>query len=113
ATEIARAMVTKFGMSEKLGTMYLANDQEVFVGMEFGQTREYSEGTANEIDSEVRRILTDCYAQALAILREHMTELNGLGELLIEKETVNRADFLRFIESCKPAAELPGEGAVQ
>ena len=111
ATEIARAMVTKFGMSDKLGTMYLANDQEVFVGMEFGQTREYSEGTACEIDSEVRRILTDCYAQALAILREHMKELKGLGELLIEKETVNRADFLQFIENC--SAPAAGEGGIQ
>ena len=53
ATELARQMVTKLGMSEELGTVYLGNDQEVFVGMEFGQTREYSESLAAKIDQEV------------------------------------------------------------
>ena len=99
ATEIARAMVTKFGMSEKLGNMYLGSDQEVFVGMEFGQTREYSEATASAIDAEVHKLLDDCYQTAINILTEHMDQLNGLAELLIEKETVNRQDFLAFLES--------------
>ncbi len=111
ATEIARAMVTKFGMSARLGTMYLGSDQEVFVGMEFGQTREYSEETASVIDEEVRNILTDCYRQAISILKDHMDELNGLGKLLIEKETVSRADFLTFINSFSaPAAWIPEGG---
>ena len=98
ATEIARAMVTKFGMSSRLGTVYLGSDQEVFVGMEFGQTREFSEETAAVIDEEVRTILTDCYHQAIAILKDHMEELDGLGKLLIEKETLTRAEFIAFIE---------------
>ena len=108
ATELARNMVTKFGMSDKLGTVYLGNDQEVFVGMEFGQTRDYSEETAALIDSEVRAILTKCYQDSLDILRAHLDQLKGLAEMLIEKETVTRDMFLAFIHPA-PAAE--GEGA--
>ena len=108
ATEVARGMVTRFGMSDKIGTVYLSNDQEVFVGMEFGQTRDYSEETAALIDAEVRAILTKCYADSQAILKEHIGQLRGLGELLIEKETVTREDFLRFINE----AEKPEEPAV-
>ena len=118
ATEVARGMVTRFGMSDKIGTVYLSNDQEVFVGMEFGQTRDYSEETAALIDAEVRSILTRCYADSLSILKEHIDQLRGLGELLIEKETVTREDFLRFIsdteakeEAPVPAIEAPAEPA--
>jgi cell division protease FtsH len=109
ATELARSMVTRFGMSEKLGTVYLGSDQEIFVGMEFGQSREYSEETAALIDREVRTILNNAYAQALSILKEHMDQLRGLGELLIEKETVTREDFLSFIQGEKKAVEAPAE----
>ena len=112
ATEVARGMVTRFGMSDKIGTVYLSNDQEVFVGMEFGQTRDYSEETAALIDAEVRAILTKCYADSQAILKEHMDQLRGLGELLIEKETVTREDFLRFINESEEA-EQPAEEPAQ
>ena len=106
ATELARSMVTRFGMSDKLGTVYLSNDQEVFIGMEFGQTRDYSEETAALIDEEVRTILTRCYQQALEILTGHIHQLRGLGQLLIEKETVTRDEFLRFLSSAADAAEV-------
>ena len=112
ATEVARGMVTKFGMSDKIGTVYLSNDQEVFVGMEFGQTRAYSEETAALIDDEVRAILTKCYADAQNILKEHIDQLNGLGELLIEKETVTRADFLNFISEAEKPEEKAEEPAL-
>ena len=97
ATEIARGMVTRFGMSDELGTVYLSNDQEVFVGMEFGQSREYSEETAALIDKEIRTILQGSYQQALEILKEHMDKLRGLAEMLIEKETVTRQEFVDFM----------------
>ena len=112
ATEVARGMVTRFGMSDKIGTVYLSNDQEVFVGMEFGQTRDYSEETAALIDAEVRAILTQCYADSQAILREHIDQLRGLGELLIEKETVTREDFLRFMNESEKKEEITEEPAV-
>ena len=113
ATEIARAMVTKFGMSENLGTMYLGSDQEVFVGMEFGQTREYSEQTASAIDREVHSILDKCYEEAVRILKEHIDQLRALGELLIEKETLNRADFLSFLNGPEEAQPVPADGIVK
>jgi len=108
ATELARSMVTRFGMSEKLGTVYLGSDQEIFVGMEFGQSREYSEETAALIDSEVRTILDGAYAKAQEILRDHLPQLNGLAQMLIEKETVTREDFIAYMDPA-PAAETEGE----
>ena len=108
ATELCRKMVTQFGMSEEIGAIYLGSDQEVFVGMEFGQTREYSEDTASMIDQEVRNILNQCYASALRILREHFNQLQELGKLLIKMETITRKDFLEFIDSMeKPAEKEP------
>ncbi|NLC32725.1 MAG: ATP-dependent zinc metalloprotease FtsH [Clostridiales bacterium] len=103
ATELARYMVTKLGMSDKLGTIYLGNDQEVFVGMEFGQSREFSEQVAADIDSEVSLILKNSYDVALEVLNKHLDQLHGLAALLIEKETVGREEFLDFINEGTPA----------
>ena len=105
STELARSMVTRFGMSDKLGNVYLGSDQEIFVGMEFGQSREYSEETAAMIDAEVRAILASAYDQAISILKEHQDQLVGLAELLIEKETVSRQDFLEFMNPAPVQAE--------
>ena len=109
ATEVARSMVTRFGMSDKLGNVYLGSDQEIFVGMEFGQSREYSEETAAIIDSEVRKILNNAYQQALDILKAHMDKLNGLAQMLIEKETVSREEFVKFMQNPAP---VQAEGSV-
>ena len=112
ATEIARSMVTKLGMSEKLGTVYLGSDQEIFVGMEFGQSREYSEATAAVIDEEVRSILQSAYQKALDVLSENREKLEGLAQLLIEKETVNHEQFLAFMNDADEAkAEVQEESA--
>ncbi len=97
ATEIVRSMVTKFGMSEELGLMYLGSDQEVFVGMEFGQSREYSDATAAKIDQNVKQILDDCYKMAADVLTEHADALHKVANLLIEKETVDRKAFLECL----------------
>ncbi len=110
ATEVARSMVTRFGMSEKLGNVYLGSDQEIFVGMEFGQSREYSESTAAMIDEEVRSILDGAYDQALSILKAHIDQLRGLAEMLIAKETVSREEFLRFMNP-ESAADAPAQPA--
>ena len=109
ATEVARGMVTKFGMSDEIGMVYFGSDQEVFVGMEFGHSREYSEETAAAIDSAVRKIISDCYKVTLSILKEHKDKLEGLAKLLIEKETVTRQEFVEFMEG-KPA--IPVEGTL-
>ena len=98
ATGICRAMVTRFGMSETLGTIYLDSEQEVFVGASFGHSREYSEEVAAAIDREVGSLLKGCYELAMNTLKEHEEKLNGLAQLLIERETVSREEFLAFIE---------------
>ena len=99
ATEICRKMVTQFGMSDTIGTIYLGSDQEVFVGMEFGQSREYSEEIAAKIDREVAAILARCYDQAKAILREKKEQLDALVSALLKYETLNRAEFLAVMEN--------------
>ncbi len=99
ATEICRKMVTQFGMSEEIGTIYLGSDQEVFVGMEFGQSREYSEEVAAKIDREVAAILNRCYEVAKGIIRDQKDRLDQLAEALLEQETLNRAEFLALMET--------------
>ena len=99
ATDIVRHMITKLGMSEEIGTVYLGSDQEVFVGMEFGQSREFSEEVAAKIDNEISKTLSECYKVAMDTLKEHIDELHGLANLLIEKETVNREDFIAFLDT--------------
>ncbi len=99
ATEMCRKMVTQFGMSDKLGTVYLGSDQEVFVGMEFGQNREYSEQVAAEIDAEVRRMLAECYERAKQVLREHRDRMDQLVDTLLKQDTVSRAEFVALMET--------------
>lgn len=99
ATEICRKMVTQFGMSENIGTIYLGSDQEVFVGMEFGQSREYSEEIAARIDREVSSILTACYEKAKQILKDNKDKLETLAQALLDQETLNRAEFVALMET--------------
>ena len=101
ATEICRKMVTQFGMSDEIGTIYLGSDQEVFVGMEFGQTREYSEEVAARIDREVSRILEAAYARAKDILQQNRGKLDMLVDALIAQETLNRAEFVALMDEGK------------
>ena len=98
ATEICRKMVTQFGMSENIGTIYLGSDQEVFVGMEFGQSREYSEEIAAKIDREVASMLDKCYEQAKQILRDNKDKLEALTQALLAQETLNRAEFVALMD---------------
>ena len=99
ATEICRKMVTQFGMSDNIGTIYLGSDQEVFVGMEFGQSREYSEEIAAKIDREVAAMLAACYEKAKKILTENKDKLELLTQALLEQETLNRAEFVSLMET--------------
>ena len=99
ATELCRKMVTQFGMSENIGTIYLGSDQEVFVGMEFGQSREYSEEIAAKIDREVAAILSECYEKAKNILKDKADRLDALVDALMKYETLNRAEFLAVMET--------------
>jgi cell division protease FtsH len=93
ATARARSMVTRFGMSEKLGLINYDDGQEVFIGRDFGQTRSYGDETANAIDDEVRNIVRKCYEDAKAIIMQHEAILHGCANLLLEKERITREEF--------------------
>ena len=94
ATKIARAMVTKYGMSERIGTIMLGqNQEEVFLGRDFAQSKEYSEETAGIIDEEVKSIVDFAYQKAEAILREHMDKLHSVAGVLLEKEKIDGEEF--------------------
>ena len=108
ATSICRAMVTRYGMSEKIGTIFLDSEQEVFLGNSFAQNREFSEETAAAIDREVGDLLRSCYELSMNTLKEHRDKLEGLAHLLIEKETLSREDFVEFIDA-PVSSTLPEE----
>ena len=93
ATARARSMVTRFGMSEKLGLINYDDGQEVFIGRDFGQTRSYGDETANAIDEEVRDIVRKCYEEAKAIIMQHEAILHRCANLLLEKERITREEF--------------------
>ena len=99
ATSTAKAMVTKYGFSENVGMINYADEDEVFIGRDFGRTsRDYSEDVAKTIDNEVKAIIDDAYAQAKSILEEHMDVLHKCAKLLLEKEKVTREEFEALFE---------------
>ncbi|MDD6211775.1 MAG: ATP-dependent zinc metalloprotease FtsH [Clostridiales bacterium] len=93
ATETAVNMVTKYGMSEKIGLVHYGDDGEVFIGRDLGHTRGYSEKMAAQIDSVVREIIDESYAKAKAVLIEHMDVLHACANLLLEKEKIDQKEF--------------------
>jgi len=92
-------MVTQFGMSEKLGPVYLDGDQEVFVGMEFGQSRGYSEEMAARIDAEVKRLLEECYQKAVDALSANRDRMEKLVDALLKYDTISRREFVTLMET--------------
>ena len=100
ATSVAKAMVTKFGMSEKVGLInYDDEDDEVFIGRDLAHTRGYGEDVASKIDGEVKRIIDECYAEAVRIIKEREDILHACAKLLIEKEKITRDEFEALYES--------------
>lgn len=95
ASQYARAMVTKYGMSDKLGLINYETDnqEEVFLGRDLGHAKSYSEKIAGAIDKEVKRIVDECYADAKAIIEAHEDVLHRCANLLLEKERIDRAEF--------------------
>lgn len=98
ATDIARKMVCNWGMSEKLGPLALGKkNDEVFLGREMGQSRNFSEKIAEEIDAEIHRIVTSAYKKAFNILRDNREKLDVLAEALLIKETVEASDMEKLM----------------
>jgi cell division protease FtsH len=97
-TLTAKAMVMRFGMSEKLGPRVLGRDTAMpFLGRDMGHEPDYSEEVAREIDDEVRRIIEDGHELALSVLREHMADLHRISEVLIARETIDKDQFERLL----------------
>ncbi len=113
-TRIARSMVTRYGMSEKLGPMVFGQRQEmVFLGREIHEQRDYSEETAAQIDEEVRQIVEEGYNICRRTLETHLDKLNLVARALLERETLNRQEFATLFETGElpepPASEPPSQ----
>jgi cell division protease FtsH len=108
ATDLAQQMVRTWGMSEALGPLsYAKGEEQVFLGREIAQHRDYSEETANKIDAEISRLISDAYDQAKKVLEEHLDLLHALADMLLEQETVLGKELDDLILSVNPDIDLP------
>jgi cell division protease FtsH len=111
ATDLARQMVTRWGMSERLGPVTLASRDDSFLGnsLGFGGSKPYSEATAQVIDSEIERILHECYNDGIGLLREHRVELDRLAQALLERETLDEQEIITVtgIQPAPRSADMP------
>ena len=99
SSEIARSMVTKYGMSEKLGpVLYGKDNDEVFLGMDYSTTKNYSDAYANIIDDEVKRILSECYSKCEELLTVHNDKLTLIAETLIKQEKIDKDLFIKLMD---------------
>jgi cell division protease FtsH len=108
ATELAQQMVRSWGMSDELGPLsYSKGEEQVFLGREIAQHRDYSEMTAQKIDDEIARLIKAAHGKAKAVLEEHLDLLHALSDMLLERETVLGKELDELIISLKPDIDLP------
>jgi len=108
ATDIAQKMIRSWGMSEKLGPLsYAKNEEHIFLGREIAQHRDYSEETARKIDEEINKLINKSYNRAKQVLEENLDILHHLSELLLEKETVQGSELDELIYAMRPGIKLP------
>ncbi len=106
ATSVAKAMVTKYGMSENIGLINYDNeDDEVFIGRDLAHTRGYGEEIAGKIDREIKRIIDECYAKAREMIRENRDVLERCAQLLLEKEKIGRDEFEALFDQKEETAD--------
>ncbi len=99
STKLAKAMITKYGFSEKLGPVVYGDDNdEPFVGMSYGQSRDHSEKVQAEIDAEVKLIIDECYEKTVATLKEHLDQLHEVAQYLLKHEKINGIDFDKLMK---------------
>jgi cell division protease FtsH len=102
-TRLARTMVTRLGMSDRLGPMVYGQKEElIFLGREISEQRDYSDAVAEEIDEEVRRLVSEAYDKAREILREHRDKLDAVANRLLEVETISREEFEKIFPPPTP-----------
>ena len=110
ATRLARMMVTQFGMSDRLGPVaYRAGEEHVFLGKEIHESRDFSDGTASLIDTEVRRILREADQRAYDLIVEHRNELEKLVEALLLQEELDREEVEKLLGIERPDPEANGK----
>jgi cell division protease FtsH len=113
-TSMAKQMIMRFGMSEKLGPRVLGRGHDQpFLGRDYGAEADYSEEIAREIDDEIRRVIEESHELALAVLREHMEELHKISAILIERETIDKDQFERLLAGEDEATVFPDEAPAQ
>ncbi|HEY1564402.1 MAG TPA: ATP-dependent zinc metalloprotease FtsH [Gaiellaceae bacterium] len=113
-TSMAKQMIMRFGMSEKLGPRVLGrNFDQPFLGRDYGAEADYSEEIAREIDDEIRRVIEESHELALAVLREHMDDLHKISTILIERETIDRDQFERLLAGEDEAGVFPDESPAE
>ncbi|MEG1609025.1 MAG: hypothetical protein RR348_04080, partial [Clostridia bacterium] len=105
ASGIAKSMVTEWGMSKEIGNMFLGGEKEVFIGKNYGETHSYSEELGAVIDREIKKILDECYVQALRIINENRAVLDSMVKVLFEKETIYTDEVSLLFEG-KTAEEV-------
>ena len=110
ATEIARSMVTKYGMSEKLGPIAFGGDgHQVFLGKDYNNVRNYSESVAAQIDDEIEVIIRNAYTRTETILKEHLDKLHTIAQYLFENEKMTGEEFAKVMEETPEIPEAPAE----
>ncbi len=108
ATTLARKMVCEWGMSKEMGPLSFGKKEEqIFLGREISQHRDYSESTANQIDAEVKKMILEANDKVVSLLTEHMSALKEMAELLLEKETINAEDLRTILEKHDIALDNP------
>jgi cell division protease FtsH len=114
ATRLARKMVLEWGMSESLGQMALGDGHEnVFLGHEIAQRREYSEATAREVDEEIKKILAEAYDRAVQVLQKHRDGLDRVAQDLIEKEEITGKEVVELVGVKKPQPPIEKPASIQ
>jgi cell division protease FtsH len=112
ATDLAQQMIRSWGMSDDLGPLsYAKGEEQVFLGREIAQHRDYSEATAQKIDEEINKLIKDSYGTAKTVLNENLDILHKLAESLLEKETVMGKELDELIQSLRPGIKLPSTSA--
>lgn len=110
ATAVAKAMVTKYGMSSSIGLINYDNeDDEIFIGRDLAHTRGYGEEIAGRIDMEIKHIIDECYEKARGIIMDHRDKLESCAQLLLEKEKIGREEFEALFEKTEIVEENAGE----
>ena len=96
ATQLAHEMVAKYGMSDKIGPVCYDSEEEVFLGRDYGHSKQYSETIASEIDKEVENVLITQYAKAKSLLQNNIEKLNNVAEALLVNEVIDGDEFLKY-----------------